>query len=140
MADLSNSTHASRRLFLAAGPASAVFAALGVAAAIPALDPVFAAIERHRAAWDAYGVTCYRTDDVLAKQQGREVTQADEDAVEEAGEFERQAIADLIETPPQTTAGMRAAIAHLIAIEYGSVPEMGGRFLPALLQSPLFAA
>ena len=82
---MSESAKPSRRLFLAAGPASAVFAALGAAAAIPALDPVFAAIERHKAAWDAYGLICYRTDGVLAKRQGREVTQADEDAVDDAG-------------------------------------------------------
>jgi hypothetical protein len=46
----------------------------------------------------------------------------------------------LIETPPQTAAGVRAAIAHLVSIETGcGVPETGGRFLPTLLQSPLFA-
>lgn len=135
MADLSNSTSMPRRLFLASAPAAAFM--LG---RVQPPDPIFAAIARHKAAWDAFGIACAATDEVLAKQQGRKITPADIAADEAAVEVERQALEDMIEVVPQTAAGMRAAIAHMVYIERGCVPEMGGRFLTALLESPLLAA
>ena len=42
------------------------------------VDPIIAAIARHRELWQAFEAACHRTDSVLAEQQGREVTQDDE--------------------------------------------------------------
>jgi hypothetical protein len=58
---------------LAVMPASAVTSTLEV-------DPIFAAIKRHNAAWRAFGDTCPRIDEVVAESEGREVTEADEAA------------------------------------------------------------
>ena len=71
---------AALRLF-AGAPALAILPAAMSAAPV---DPIFAAIERHRLAWAAFDASCERTDSVLARNQGHEVTQADEDARDEA--------------------------------------------------------
>ena len=46
--------HKTRRFFLAAGSTTAVFATLGAAAIAAPVDPIFAAIERHRVLRDAF--------------------------------------------------------------------------------------
>ena len=58
----------SRRVFLAAGPAAAVFASLSAAARAKALssDPIFAAIACHEAANSRYLAACKLTDDIEA--------------------------------------------------------------------------
>ena len=89
---MSETAKPSRRLFLAAGPAAAVFGALALSAALPSVDPIFAAIERHKAAWDAFGEAGPAADKNPAKQQGRVVTQSDCDALDAASEFEREAL------------------------------------------------
>jgi hypothetical protein len=95
--------NSSRRLFLAAGSAAAVFATVKRAAASTAgADPIFAAIERHKLAFDTFCATCSRTDDVLAQEQGREVTEADEAAYAAANDAEDEAIETLIQTAPTT--------------------------------------
>ena len=78
---MSESAKPSRRLFLAAGPAAAVFGALGAAAAAPVTpdltldhEPILAAIERHQAAEGAFTATLRPVDKVYARLQGREVT------------------------------------------------------------------
>jgi hypothetical protein len=74
------------------------------AAAIAAssdVDPIFAAIERHREAWRAFSAACDLTDSVLAEEQGREVTKADK-AAYEAYNAEQEALAALFATPPIT--------------------------------------
>lgn len=134
MATHSDTTTPSRRLFIAAGPASAVFAALGVAAAIPVLDPVFAAIERHKSAWDAFDAACSLTDNALARQQGREVTKADEAAFERANVAEQEALDGLMSTSPTTLAGMRAALEYAKPDDDSCI-----RVVATLLASPLLA-
>ena len=76
----------SRRVFLAAGPATAVFASLGAAARAEALssDPIFAAIACHEAANSRYLAACKLTDDIEAEDEGRAVTPADEAEYEAA--------------------------------------------------------
>ena len=99
---MSETAKPSRRLFLAAGPASAVFGALALSAALPSVDPIFAAIERHKAAWDAFGEAGPAADNILAKQQGRVVTQADCDALDAASELEREVFGEMLNTSPTT--------------------------------------
>ena len=136
---MSETAKPSRRLFLAAGPAAAVFGALALSAALPSVDPIFAAIERHKAAWDAFGEAGPAADNILAKQQGRVVTQADCDALDAASELEREVFGEMLNTSPTTLPGLRAAVEHLAEIERGCVPEASGYFLFKLLKSPLLA-
>lgn len=133
-------TH-SRRVFLAAGPAASVFAILGAAARAEALsfDPIFSAIERHRNAWKAFEAVCQITDEILAKRQGRAVTQEDEDAYEAARAAEESDLDNLLATVPTTKAGARAAIEHLLGYERGCPPRAAGEFAATLLRSPVLA-
>jgi hypothetical protein len=106
----------SRRLFLAAGSASAVFGALAqAAAAAPAdADPIFAAIERHEAAEVRYCAACNLTDDVAARQDGRAVTEADAAEFDEAVHAYDEALSVFLMTPPTTVAGLRAFLRHCL--------------------------
>jgi hypothetical protein len=140
---MSESAKPSRRLFLAAGPAAAVFGALGVAAAAPAMadltldqEPILAAIERHQAAERAFTATLNPVDKVYARLHGREVTQADNQAFEAANVAEEEAIEALLETVPLTWLGVRCALAYLAEMQDGYHLR---DFIPTLLESPLFA-
>jgi hypothetical protein len=133
-----------RRLFLAAGPAAAVFGALGAAAAAPAMadltldqEPILAAIARHKAAEAALTVTLNPVDEVYARLHGREITQADLDAHEAASAGEEAAGEDLLETVPVSWLGVQCALAYLAEFEDGFHLR---DFIPTLLESPLFAA
>jgi hypothetical protein len=55
-------------------------------------DPIFEAIDVHRAAWRAQLATMELVDTALARQQGRTVTPADVEANELADRLERKAI------------------------------------------------
>ena len=48
------------------------------------VDRIFAAIERHKAAWAAVGAMTPAVDEVAAIREGREITQADWEAFEGA--------------------------------------------------------
>ena len=63
-------------------------------------DPIFAAIERHRAAWRASGDLCRAIDEVAAAHRGQRVGQADWDAFERASANAEQALEELLATPP----------------------------------------
>jgi hypothetical protein len=131
----------SRRLFLAAGSASAVFGALAQATvAAPAdADPIFAAIDRHKVAERAFLVTCNLTDEVQAEREGREVTEADHAAWDSARDVEEAALQALIETAPTSKAGARAAIEWLAHYDRGCEPRHVGQFAMTLLSSPVLA-
>lgn len=133
-------SQSSRRLFLAAGSASAVFGALTQASAVPAdADPIFAAIERHKAAERAFLVTCNLTDEVQAEREGRVVTDADEAAWDSARDVEEAALQALIETAPTSKAGARAAIEWLAHYDRGYAFRHVGQFAMTLLRSPVLA-
>src|SRR5450432_1147227 len=51
-------------------------------------------------AWRAFGPACSRTDDVVARNEGREVTEADEAAYVAANAAEESAFEALITLPP----------------------------------------
>jgi hypothetical protein len=97
-------------------------------------DPIFDAISRHD---ERFRLFCALSDrhDV----EGRPETKADKAATEAASTAETEAVEALIATPPQTIAGLRAAIEHLAKYDDGSEPVASGRFLRALMNSPLLA-
>jgi hypothetical protein len=65
-----------------------------VAMATP-VDPIFTAIERDRIAYVAFATSLNRTDEGKAAQKnGRELTQADEDAYEAACGVRRDAVSE----------------------------------------------
>jgi hypothetical protein len=86
---LPKSRRAARGLFASAS-ALAVLPAAAVAASLE-VDPIFAAIKRHHEAWRAFGDTCPRIDECVAKNEGREITEADEAAWTAANEAEEEA-------------------------------------------------
>ena len=130
-------TNTTRRTILAGLAAAPVAGLPAIAGAVAGNDPIFAAIERHKAAWSAFLPTCDLTDEVLAKQQGREVSEADEAAHEAADDAESEALDALVETAPTTKAGARAAIEWLIEYNRGCEPRDIGRFAMTLLRSPV---
>lgn len=87
-------------LTIAAGGAVAAVIPTAALAAAPAVDPIYAAIERHKqaaAVWDA-----------LLEQSDE-----DDDAVDDAWGLCEQAGIDLVTTEPTTQAGIVAAIAYI---------------------------
>ena len=101
---------------------------------------IFNLIRRHQEAWQYFDSVCGRVDEVAARQQGREITPEDEQVYEAASQAECALLETLCDTPPQTVAGMRAAIEHFVKHEDGCEPEMSGHFLATLLLSPVLAA
>lgn len=145
-------SQASRRLFLAAGSASAVFGALAKAAAgpsparpvfglraqaayipTPGDDPIFGAIKRHADAWWAL----YRHEDVVEKAMfGHPMTEAERTLADAVDAEEREALEDFLGTTPQTAAGIRAALEHIQWFDETGLPDNLAAFLDALLRSP----
>ena len=100
-----------------------------IPSAIP--DPIFAAIERHRAAFARLGE--------LDKSHGR--TAADEDIAvfERANAAEEEALSALLETVPTSIAGIIAALKYLLEFNDDDSGEAIGEFVRTLVQSPLLA-
>ena len=110
----------SSRLFPAlSAQAASIFGALGVVPPAGSADPVFAAIERHKAT-------------VLAFTATEEDTEAEEVASAE----ESEALADFLETVPLTAAGIRAALEYVVATDFAYHAK---DLAPTLLKSPLLA-
>ncbi|MBM3553812.1 MAG: hypothetical protein FJX45_19250 [Alphaproteobacteria bacterium] len=131
-------SNASRRLFLAAGSASAVFGALAQAAATssPGDDPIFAVIARHKAAEARFSAACGLTDDVAAREERRAITKQDR-AEFDAAERELDAAWDsFVVTSPTSIAGLRAFLQHCVDQDSaGPTAEA----LEVLLTSPVLA-
>jgi len=133
-------TVTSRRAVVAGLAAASSDALPAIADSIPVdADPIFAAIERHKAAERAFLVTCDLTDEVRAEREGREVTEADEASRESAREVEEAALQALIETAPTSKAGARAAIEWLAYYDRGCAPRHVGQFAMTLLMAPVLA-
>jgi hypothetical protein len=79
-------------------------------------DPISVAIDRHRAANAAWNAI---DGDVDPKADGL------------ASIAEKEAIEDLITTPPETILGLRAAIEYLAHYDSGCEPTASGRFMKA---------
>ncbi len=127
-------------------------AALGVlvgvgALGIPAIgsiastlgDPVFAAIARHNAAFEARKAARFAIDDQINNPEGCEVSEAKWDAFQRAHENENAAFDALLTAAPETSLGMRAITAHLIRIDDGRLSLEMRRLLALLRDSPLLA-
>jgi hypothetical protein len=99
----------------------------------------FAAIRRHNEAWRAFGDACKRTDEVRARNEDREVTDADEDAWTAALRAEEGAFEALINLPPVTVPFPRAAIHYFTNLDTDCIPCAAEKFLTALLASPVLA-
>ena len=128
----------SRRVFLAAGPATAVFASLSAAARAEARssDQIFAAIAHHKATESRYCAACNLTDEVTAQREGRAVTQADGAEYEAACVENASALLELLATPPATKAGARAGLDYFMSLDDG---HHLGDFAEALRDSPILA-
>lgn len=129
----------SRRVFLAAGPATAVFASLGAAARAEALssDPICTAIACHEAANSRYLAACKLTDDIEAEDEGRAVTQADEAEYEAACVADASALLELLAMPPTTKAGARAGLDYFMSLDGGLYLVA---FAEALRDAPVLAS
>lgn len=125
----------SRRLFLTTAPAAAVVAG------IPALtvDPIFAAIERHRAAEAICLDTVNPADIIWCNQNGVPLTPEAVAANDAANKAEYAALTALIATVPTTLAGVRAAVTYFVEFDEANVPETSGKFMRTLLRSPALA-
>jgi hypothetical protein len=134
---LPKSRRAALGLFASAS-AVAILPAAARAASLE-IDPIFAAIKRHHAAWRAFDVACSRTDSVLAEQEGREITEADEAADAAANSAEQRAFEALLTLPPVTVPGVRAAINYFTEFETDLIPGATDTFLTALLASPVLS-
>jgi hypothetical protein len=97
-------------------------------------DPILDAISRHN---QRFRLFCALSD--RADVENRTATKADKAATEAASEAETEALEALIGTAPHTIAGLRAAIEHLAKYDDGCEPVASGRFLRALMNSPLLA-
>jgi hypothetical protein len=97
-------------------------------------DPIFEAISRRNERFRLFSALSDRHD-----VEGRGETRADKAATEAASNAETEAVEALIATAPQTIAGLRAAIKHLAKYDDGCEPVASGRFLRALMKSPLLA-
>jgi hypothetical protein len=97
-------------------------------------DPILDAISRHN---PRFRLFCALSD--RADVENRTSTKADKVATEAASEAETEALEALIGTAPHTIAGLRAAIEHLAKYDDGCEPVASGRFLRALMNSPLLA-
>jgi hypothetical protein len=90
-------------------------------------DPVLTLVAKARAAWDRLGEVLNETETGEGKR------------VDEAHRVLDAANAELLETPPTTLAGARAAIAWLVECDKENIPEKSGAYLRTLIRSPIFA-
>jgi hypothetical protein len=83
--------------------------------------------------------SCPRIDECVAKNEGREITEADEAAWTAANEAEEEAFEALITLSPITMPGLRAAVHYFIEFEAKCISGATDKFLTALLASPLLS-
>jgi hypothetical protein len=137
MAQAEKIPNTTRRGFLSGAAAAAVLPAAAVMT--QPIDPIFAIVERCRAAFDEFGAASLFCDEVAAERQDRIISDADRDRLEEAADELEEAGNQLTSTAPATMAGLSAAIAWLLEVDEGSIPVRTVRFLKTLAQSPLLA-
>jgi hypothetical protein len=102
-------------------------------------DPIFAAIAQHIVARDALIEAIPRADKVTAKREGREVTKADEDAVEALNLDEEAAFLERFVIVPTTLEGRRALLQHLVQRDEDGISEPIGEIAAKMLSLPIFA-
>jgi hypothetical protein len=100
------------------------------------VDPIFAAIERHRTAWAPYEAALKRTGPFVGPPP-----QALEDAKNAAGDAEMAAANELLATTPTTLVGLGELLRYAAEMDPGSVPDSPQdfkAFVAALARSPVF--
>jgi hypothetical protein len=127
-------SHKTRRAALGAFAAALVIPNSG-AGATPPPDPIFSAIERHKAAWKAREAASFAIDDLIYNSEAREVSQAEWDAYERANDSEETAFDELLTVEPRTAGGMRAIIVHLVSLDDGRLSRKMRLLLAMLLKS-----
>lgn len=134
MTQAETTPNTTRRGILSGAVAVAVMPAVAMA---QSADPIFAVIERHRAAFKEFGAASIANDSVAARMSGRDITQADKDRLEAAQDADLEAAELLASTVPTTMAGLAAAVAWLLEYDEGCIPDTVGQFLETLATSPL---
>lgn len=104
-----------------------------------AADPVYELMARHRILFEIIGECGGLIDEVLARKQGRTITDADRGIFNAAFEAEERAMAELTATTPTTKAGARAAIDYIADYDAGFAEDHAAKFLRTLKLSPLLA-
>ena len=133
-------THSRRAaLGAVAGMTSFVLPLAATATTLVLTDPAFAAIDRHRSALDAFREAIRRSNSVAAELQGREVSQADEDATDAAMEAEEDALFAAL-SAPTTIAGFRAILQYFERMKGDAFPNEAREVAELLLRSPFLAA
>jgi hypothetical protein len=135
-----------RRLFLAAGPAAAVFATLrgakGSAISPEGADAdLFALVGEGKHWWGRIDTYCTLCDSVAARNEGREVLPEDQAKLDEAQENYDAALYAATDCVPQTIAGFRALL-EWIAMDghgIGVNDELLAAFIANALASPVLA-
>lgn len=129
----------SRRLFLAAGSAAAVFGALSTAAATHNPDAEIITLSEAVMTADRHYAECaHRCDSVTAQREDRRITEGDEAALENAAAAYYRARASLLSAQPKTTTGLRAVFKWLRQDCYLSQDEFE-TLVETLLASPALA-
>ncbi len=103
-------------------------------------DPIFAAIARHKAAYEAALKLSFAVDDLINNPEGREVSEAEWDALDRARKDEDAAFSELLTRAPETNAGMRAIIAHLVFLDDGRLSQKMRQLLALLIKSRVLAS
>ena len=126
-------TKTSRRAVLASLAAAPIAGLPALALSNGAPDPIFAAIERHKAARLAFHDACDLTDEVRAEQEGRVISVEDEATYERISAAELAALDTLAETPPRSLAGLLAALDYLRF--YADEAESLDRFIQTAVEN-----
>lgn len=129
-----------RRAAIIGASAAGAGIAAATASPLPA-DPIFAAIERHRAAWARFSAECWRSDDVEAARNGYALTDEDAAIYEAASDAEVAAALALFATTPTTLAGLRAGLAY-VAADFDKLDTTEGSqtFIATLAACPALGA
>jgi len=101
-------------------------------------DPIFAALAEYKRLDDIFGECCRLEDEVAAKNEGREITEAERQIVQAAADASNEAFSDLLETVPTSMAGLRALLETVLheALNYESVDTA----MRTALKSPVFVS
>jgi hypothetical protein len=116
--------HAARRATLLAlvGPSALAIPTIGF---MPSAlgDPIFAAIERHKVAYEAALTLSFAIDDLINNAESCEVSEAEWDAHDRASENEDTAFDALLTGAPENSADAKAAISRVGSGGWPSLSE-----------------
>jgi hypothetical protein len=103
---------------------------------VEAPDPMVHAVYSHRSALKRLAAACERIDSVQAKREGREITNEDCAEWKAADKAERDALAEMFDTPPKTPAGIRELLQYVQGFDAWNPHDL----IDCLLRSPALTA